>query len=840
MAELNPSTMLVDDSAMEELVSRLPERCRVAIPWISEAHSLLNGDTATYHSAAERKLAAHYCAIFAADKVASAAVGAEERATRDQLSELLRRAAMLLQAEAVAEGADLQGSADEKEPEERASRARYSLPRERERELSPSEREQLDEAMSLSMRRSSAADPYEGERPSLVDALDEMDDGDPVSGMIKMAQEFLEAAEAAAELGNRHKSSLEFHSVFVYLEVVRSLRGGLDPNMERVQAYALWRSHEHAHLLTNCVHEHGAGEATRAAGRRLQDRYEIHADDILGQGSFGAVRVGLRRQREGEPASEDAERVAVKTIATASMPPRKIRKLHEEVSIMREADHPHIVRLLEVFFSPRGRVHLVMELCSGGTLYDYLDQFEAQHVHEEALGALMLRQMLSAVRYLHQMDVVHCDIKLENWLLEAPCPPVSGTAPVLKLIDFGLSRHVDPTHRRTIHEACGTIFYVAPEVLTEASEGFGPECDLWSTGVVAYMMLTGSPPFFGRHNAETKAQILRADPSYSSRLFAHCEGGKRGPAASFVRGLLTRDPSRRLTAAQAIEHRWVVKHARPQSPRATPLPETRDAAPPLGAAGGGSSSMSADGFFGSVPSLVQSASSSLRRSAAAAAPALLTRSELVHSLRGFRELSTLSKLICELAASRLKPDELAELRGTFEAIDGDGSGTISFDELRAALLGEKAHAPAGHRRRATLPEGEIQEIFDSISVRHDDHGVSYHEFLAAAMWRRVDLDEARLQEIFEMLDVGHTGRVKVEQLAQTCGADFRVDVIEQIMEELDTDRDGDITYSDLVKAWRTHVVDRHLNPLLEASAQVPPTEIDPRRSSVSLADFKLS
>eukprot|EP00968_Pinguiococcus_pyrenoidosus_P010033 scaffold789_cov261-Pinguiococcus_pyrenoidosus.AAC.10 len=143
------------------------------------------------------------------------------------------------------------------------------------------------------------------------------------------------------------------------------------------------------------------------------------------------------------------------------MPARKIRKLHEEVSIMREADHPHIVQLLEVFYSPRGRVHLVMELCAGGTLYDYLDQFDDQHV-DEGRAASLLRQMLSAIRYLHDRGIVHCDIKLENWLCENKMGPADDP-PSLKLIDFGLSRHLDDT-RRGLHEACGTIFYVAPEV----------------------------------------------------------------------------------------------------------------------------------------------------------------------------------------------------------------------------------------------------------------------------------------------------------------------------------------------------------------------------------------
>eukprot|EP00968_Pinguiococcus_pyrenoidosus_P010031 scaffold789_cov261-Pinguiococcus_pyrenoidosus.AAC.8 len=162
----------------------------------------------------------------------------------------------------------------------------------------------------------------------------------------------------------------------------------------------------------------------------------------------------------------------------------------------------------------------------------------------------------------------------------------------------------------------------------------------------------------------------------------------------------------------------------------------------------------------------------------------------------------------------LRPDEISELRDTFEAIDVDGSGTISFEELRNALVGHgnqpssKAVSRAfadeaedeaedmdletidamidegGQRRRITLPEEDINHIFDKISVSHDDQGVSYHEFLAAIMWRRVDLDEDRLFEVFETLDTHGLGKLKLQDVAETCGQDFGFEALEAIQREI--------------------------------------------------------
>mmetsp|Transcript_14438 Transcript_14438/g.54520 ORF Transcript_14438/g.54520 Transcript_14438/m.54520 type:complete len:149 (-) Transcript_14438:1106-1552(-) len=129
----------------------------------------------------------------------------------------------------------------------------------------------------------------------------------------------------------------------------------------------------------------------------------------------------------------------------------------------------------------------------------------------------------------------------------------------------------------------------------------------------------------------------------------------------------------------------------------------------------------------------------------------------------------------------------------------------------------------GQRRRITLPEEDINHIFDKISVSHDDQGVSYHEFLAAIMWRRVDLDEDRLFEVFETLDTHGLGKLKLQDVAETCGQDFGFEALEAIQREIngdgedDGEDDGYVTYEDLVQAWRKIVKKAHVHPLLRAS-----------------------
>ena len=165
------------------------------------------------------------------------------------------------------------------------------------------------------------------------------------------------------------------------------------------------------------------------------------------------------------------------------------------------------MRLREVFYSDTGRTCLlVTDLCSGGELFKAVDKRARPGVRPpftESRSAELLRQMLGVVRYMHSCGVCHRDLKLENWLFDSPDPDTA----TLRLVDFGLARVFGPlrpdlskTRSKTnFDERVGSAYYCAPEVL----EGiYDRRCDLWSLGVIAYMLFSGTPPFWGRSDKE--------------------------------------------------------------------------------------------------------------------------------------------------------------------------------------------------------------------------------------------------------------------------------------------------------------------------------------------------
>lgn len=176
--------------------------------------------------------------------------------------------------------------------------------------------------------------------------------------------------------------------------------------------------------------------------------------------------------------------------------------LDRQVNIYLKLDHPYITRLLEVYENEHS-LYLVMEYCGGGELYHRL---AAKKTFTESVAAETTSQMLLSIGYLHNNNVVHRDLKLENWLYEH-----EGEDSKLKLIDFGFSKVFDK-HTK-MHQSCGSVAYVAPEVLRRSYSG--GNCDMWSLGVIVFMLLSGYPPFYGR--TEEKMILLIEQGRYHMR-----------------------------------------------------------------------------------------------------------------------------------------------------------------------------------------------------------------------------------------------------------------------------------------------------------------------------------
>lgn len=181
--------------------------------------------------------------------------------------------------------------------------------------------------------------------------------------------------------------------------------------------------------------------------------------------------------------------------------------------------------------------------------------------------AKTVAQMLSAVAFLHSRNICHRDLKLENWVLESGKDVWSP----LKLIDFGLSTHFTPGHR--LSRVVGSSYYVAPEVLKKS---YTEACDLWSLGVIVYMLLSGAPPFYGKNDEAIKASIVQGEYTFPHELFRDVSD----EAMAFVSTLLSYNIEYRYTAEQALTHPWLSVNCEPEM-----LQRAKDGATGNGASG---------------------------------------------------------------------------------------------------------------------------------------------------------------------------------------------------------------------------------------------------------------
>lgn len=300
-----------------------------------------------------------------------------------------------------------------------------------------------------------------------------------------------------------------------------------------------------ATLISPCTSSDAYDSPTASSIRGRLEFSDIRAwyyvdTQILGSGHYGSVRKCINRAT--------GQKCAVKSIRKDN-PAVKPRAIAREIALLLEMKHHSITQLVDVYEDAE-YVHLVTDLCTGGELFDKIVEKTSSRVNRgtfcfaEGEAVRIIFQILNAVSYMHRNDVVHRDLKPENILFETK----DEGSPV-KIIDFGLAcEHLGQTPMTTL---VGTPYYIAPEVLRRK---YGKSCDLWSVGVIAYILLSGYPPFNGSDNEEIHQSIQKGQFSFPSREWK----GTSRDARDFIRRLLVTDPSKRMTADQALNHPWIV------------------------------------------------------------------------------------------------------------------------------------------------------------------------------------------------------------------------------------------------------------------------------------------
>uniref|UniRef100_A0A7N0TE54 non-specific serine/threonine protein kinase n=1 Tax=Kalanchoe fedtschenkoi TaxID=63787 RepID=A0A7N0TE54_KALFE len=269
--------------------------------------------------------------------------------------------------------------------------------------------------------------------------------------------------------------------------------------------------------------------------KQFTGRYEVGEE--VGRGHFGytCCAKGLKGEMKGQE-------VAVKVIPKAKMTTAiAIEDVRREVKILRAlSGHANLVQFHDVF-EDQDNVYVVMELCKGGELLDRILSRGGKYSESDAKAVMV--QILNVVAFCHLQGVVHRDLKPENFLYMT-----KEDHSHLKVIDFGLSDFVKPDER--LNDIVGSAYYVAPEVLRRS---YTTEADVWSVGVIAFILLCGSRPFWARTESGIFSSVLKADPGFDEAPWPSLSL----EAKDFVKRLLNKEPRRRMSAAQALCHPWL-------------------------------------------------------------------------------------------------------------------------------------------------------------------------------------------------------------------------------------------------------------------------------------------
>ncbi|MCO5563432.1 hypothetical protein L7F22_017074 [Adiantum nelumboides] len=469
--------------------------------------------------------------------------------------------------------------------------------------------------------------------------------------------------------------------------------------------------HSAAPLATKSAPKTLIGPVLNRPMEDVRNRYNLGKE--LGRGQFGVTHLCTDKTT--------GALFACKSIAKRKLANKDdIEDVRREVQIMHHLAGQRNVVEMKGAFEDKQTVHLVMELCGGGELFD---RIIARGHYTEKAAAAACRTIVEVVHTCHSLGVMHRDLKPENFLLLNK----SEDSP-LKATDFGLS--VFFKQGDVFKDIVGSAYYVAPEVLRRS---YGPEADVWSAGVILYILLSGVPPFWADSEQGIFDAILKGHIDYTSDPWPSISQG----ALDLVKKMLKQDPRERLTAQQVLSHPWIKVD-------------------------GEASDKPIDG-------------------------AVLGR------MKQFRAMNKLKKLALKVIAESMSEEEIIGLKQMFKNMDTDNSGTITFEELKIGLAKQGSNL-AEHEVRQLMDAADVDgngtiDYLEFISatmqmnkMEKGDHLFSAFQYfdkdgsgyitmeeLEEALTKHGMGDPQAIKEIIAEVDTDHDGRINYEEfVAMMC------------------------------------------------------------------------
>lgn len=427
----------------------------------------------------------------------------------------------------------------------------------------------------------------------------------------------------------------------------------------------------------------------------------------LGRGQFGVTYLCIE--------NSTGIQYACKSISKRKLVTRNDKEdMKREIQIMQHMTGQTSIVEFKGAYEDKHSVHLVMELCAGGELFD---RIIAKGHYSERAAATICRAIVNVVHICHFMGVMHRDLKPENFLLSS-----KDEKALLKATDFGLSVFIE--EGKVYRDIVGSAYYVAPEVLRR---NYGKEIDIWSAGVILYILLSGVPPFWAETEKGIFDAILQGDIDFETAPWPSISNG----AKDLVRKMLTQDPKKRITSAQVLAHPWIKE----------------------------------DGEASDRP----------------------IDSAVLSRMKQFRAMNKLKKLALKVIAENLSEEEIKGLKAMFTNMDTDKSGTITYEELKTGMarLGSKlSEAEVKQLMDAADVDGngtiDYIEFITATMHRHklerdehlykafqyfdqDNSGFITRDELESAMKEYGMGDEATIREIISEVDTDNDGRINYEE-----------------------------------------------------------------------------
>lgn len=435
----------------------------------------------------------------------------------------------------------------------------------------------------------------------------------------------------------------------------------------------------------------------------------------LGEGYYGTVRMA-------SPKDDQNKKYAVKSIDKTKLKPDKIKKIVDELEILVAVDHPNIVKYYETY-NDENFLHIVMELCTGGELFDRL---AIKKRFKEKEAANVIYKLISAVSHCHSLGIVHRDLKPENILYESQVEFSD-----LKIIDFGLSKKF-PKNGKNLSSVVGSPYYVAPEVL----EGdYNLKCDVWSIGVITYVLLCGSPPFYDTDKTELYFKICNDKPNFDSAIWKSISFD----AIEFIVSLLQKDPKLRPKTNKLLNFDWFKNMLNIEEEIASGQIDT----------------------------------------------------QVLRHLKSFIKPNKFMKSVLKYIVKELKSYEIEKIKNAFILLDKENTGAINFNQL------QKAFKLNGFNLNDEELKDIL--INCTGGTRGFSEKINYSAFITAAIDKKNILTKNILRETFNHFDTDKSGSINLKDFhiaLKRSGKYKKESDIEKIFEEINLKKDAEIKFED--------------------------------------------